>query len=258
MKFCTIASGSKGNMLYIETKNAKVLLDIGISLREATKRVEDKDINFNDIDAIIISHEHSDHVRFLPTFVKRTNAIVYINEASFNNISYSIKSKLDNINVKFIEENKKYKIKDLEIYTLKLSHDSINNFGFIFVEGNSRLAYFTDTGFLPLKYVEIIKDVDALIIECNHDITMLMESSRPANLKQRILSQNGHMSNQICLQILLSVLNERHKIVLLAHLSEDCNSYDLVERDVIAEAKKICNTPIEIAMQYEASKIYEI
>lgn len=260
MRFCTIGSGSKGNMLYIETKSAKVLLDVGISLKEANQRIKDKDlnINFDDIDAIFISHEHFDHVRYLATYLKHTNAVLYINENSFRNLGVTVKSKLDGLKVKFTEENKKYTINDLEIYTLKLAHDSVNNFGFIFVEGNSRLAYFTDTGFLPLKYVNLLKDIDALIIECNHDITMLLESNRPADLKQRILSPNGHMSNQICLQILLSILNERHKIVLLAHISEDCNSIDIVNNEVIAEAKKICNTPIEIASQYEASKIYEI
>lgn len=258
MKFCTISSGSKGNMVYIETETTKVILDVGISFREANIRIQEKDINFEDIDAIIISHEHSDHVRFLGTFLKKTKAVLYINELSFNNLSYTVKSTLDNIKVKFIEENKIYKIKDLEILTLKLSHDSANIFGFIFIEGNKRLAYITDTGFLPLQYINILKDIDALIIECNHDITMLMESNRSLDLKHRILSPKGHMSNHICLQILLSILNERHKIVMLAHLSEDCNSIELVESDVINEAKKICNTKIEIASQWEASNIYQI
>jgi phosphoribosyl 1,2-cyclic phosphodiesterase len=170
----------------------------------------------------------------------------------------TVKNSLDNIKVKFIEENTKYKIKDLEILTMKLSHDSVNIFGFVFVEGNSRLAYITDTGFLPLQYINVLKDIDALIIECNHDITMLMESNRPLELKHRILSPKGHISNHICLQILLAVLNERHKVVMLAHLSEDCNSIEIVQRDVIAEVNKISNVKIAIASQYEASNIYEI
>lgn len=260
MRFCTISSGSKGNMVYIETEETKVLLDVGISLREANIRIDNKDldIDFNDIDAIIITHEHSDHVKFLGTFLKRTKAVLYINELSFNNLSHTVKNSLDDIKVKFIEENTKYKIKDLEILTLKLSHDSANIFGFIFIENDKRLAYITDTGFLPIQYINSLKDLDALIIECNHDITMLMESGRPLELKHRILSPKGHMSNHICLQILLSVLNERHKIVMLAHLSQDCNSVDLVQSDVIDEVNKIINTKIEIASQFEASKIYQI
>ena len=87
---------------------------------------------------------------------------------------------------------------------------------------------------------------------------MLMESNRPLDLKHRILSPRGHMSNHICLQVLLSILNERHKIVLLAHISEDCNSIEIVENEVINEAKKLFNTEIKIAAQYEASKLYEL
>lgn len=258
MKFCTIGSGSKGNMVYIETKETKVIVDVGISLREANKRIYDRDINFEDVDAIIISHEHSDHVRFLGTFMKKTKATLYINELSFANLPVYVKQSLGDIKVKFIEENKKYKIKDFDFLTLKLSHDSANVFGFIFINDDKRLAYITDTGFLPLQYINILKDIDGLIIECNHDIQMLMESNRPQELKHRILSPRGHMSNHICLQVLLSVLNERHKIVLLAHISEDCNSIDIVENEVINEAKKLYNTEIKIAAQYVSSNTYEL
>ncbi|MCK9470564.1 MAG: MBL fold metallo-hydrolase [Bacilli bacterium] len=258
MKFCTISSGSKGNMLYIETKQTKVILDVGISFKEATNRINNKEIDFENVDAIVISHEHSDHVKFLGTFLKKTKAILYINELSFDNLSNTVKNSLGDIKVKFIEENTKYKIKDLEILTMKLSHDSANIFGFIFINDDKRLAYITDTGFLPLQYINILKDIDALIIECNHDITMLMESDRHLQLKHRILSPKGHMSNHICMQILSTILNERHKIVLLAHLSEDCNSIEIVQRDVIDEVKKISNTEIEIASQYEASELYQI
>ena len=245
-------------MLYIETKQTKVILDVGISFKEATNRINNKEIDFENVDAIVISHEHSDHVKFLGTFLKKTKAILYINELSFDNLSNTVKNSLGDIKVKFIEENTKYKIKDLEILTMKLSHDSANIFGFIFINDDKRLAYITDTGFLPLQYINILKDIDALIIECNHDITMLMESDRHLQLKHRILSPKGHMSNHICMQILSTILNERHKIVLLAHLSEDCNSIEIVQRDVIDEVKKISNTEIEIASQYEASELYQI
>ncbi len=258
MKFCTISSGSKGNMVYIETANAKVILDVGISYKEAMKRTEKLDIDFNNVDAVIISHEHTDHVKFLGTFLKKTKAVLYIHEDSFYNLPKTVKSSLDNINVVFIESNKIYKIKDLEIITLELSHDSANIFGFIFARDEKRLAYVTDTGFLPVTYVNALKEVDALILECNHDLELLMESERPMILKQRIASPKGHMSNHICLQVLLSTLTKRHKVVLLAHLSEDCNRFDLVRENVIEEANKISNATITIAEQYQASELYKI
>lgn len=258
MKFCTIASGSKGNMTYIESNNTKILLDVGISLREAKNRTTTQNIDFKNINAIIISHEHIDHVRFLPTFIKHTDAVLYISKLSFDNLNFKIKSELVNRRIVFIEENKRYKINDIDVLTLELSHDSAAAFGFIFIGNNKRLASLTDTGFLPVKYINILKEVDALIIEANHDVQMLMECNRPLELKHRILSPKGHMSNHICLQVLLNVLNERHKIVMLAHISEECNSIDIIQNEIIFEVEKIYNGEILIASQFEASKIFKL
>lgn len=258
MKFCVISSGSKGNMTYIETPKARILLDVGISLKEAKKRTINHEINFENIDAILITHEHGDHINFLPTLIKLSKATLYINKLSFDNLSPNIKSKLDNVNIRFIEENKKYRINDLEFLTLKLSHDSANIFGFIFITNDKRLAYITDTGFFPVHYLNILKNVDGLIIEANHDITMLMECDRSLYLKKRILSPQGHMSNYICQQILLKVLNERHKVVVLAHLSEECNTIEIVERDIIQEIKQIYNGEVIVAKQYEALAFFQL
>ena len=157
---------------------------------------------------MIITHEHYDHVSFLASVLKRTQADLYINRQSFDRLDYRIRANLPRVRVKFLEADTRYVIGDLEILTLKLAHDSANNFGYVFISGGKRLAYVTDTGFFPLKYLELIKNVDALIIESNHDVEMLMESDRPWALKERILSPNGHMSNHICQQVLTAVLND--------------------------------------------------
>lgn len=258
MKFCTIASGSKGNMTYIETNQTKVIIDAGISLSDATNRTNEYDLDLTNVEGVIITHEHSDHVKFLPTILKKTKATLYINKLSFDNIDRNIKEKLVNINVKFLEANKRYKIKDLDFLTLKLSHDSANIFGYVFMNEEKRLAYITDTGFFPIHYVDIIKNVDALIIESNHDVSMLLESNRPWILKERILSPHGHMSNYICQQLLVNILNERHKIVILAHISQECNSLDIIESEIIQEVKKIFKGDILVAQQSVALKLCQI
>lgn len=258
MRFCTIGSGSKGNMTYIETKEVKVLLDAGISLRDATKRTEADEIDYTHIDAVIITHEHSDHVKFLPTILKQTGATLYINQLSFDNLDQSIKEKISNIKIQFLEANKRYRICDLEFLTLKLSHDSANIFGYIFISEDKRLAYITDTGFFPIQYINLLKNIDALIIESNHDVTMLLESTRTWSLKERILSPQGHMSNYICQQILVNVLNERHRIVVLAHISQECNSVEIIENEVISEVKKVYQGDIFIATQNQALKLYQL
>ncbi|HHZ17887.1 MAG TPA: MBL fold metallo-hydrolase [Acholeplasmataceae bacterium] len=258
MKFCVIGSGSRGNMTYIETSETKVLLDAGISFRGAQKRVEDHGIDLAGAGAVIITHEHYDHVSFLASVLKRTQADLYINRQSFDRLDYRIRANLPRVRVKFLEADTRYVIGDLEILTLKLAHDSANNFGYVFISGGKRLAYVTDTGFFPLKYLELIKNVDALIIESNHDVEMLMESDRPWALKERILSPNGHMSNHICQQVLTAVLNDRHKVVVLAHISLECNSPDIIEAQLIPKIKKIYGGEIVLAEQFRALKPYQI
>ena len=149
MEFCVIASGSGGNMTYIRTEETKILLDAGISLPDAKKRTSNHDLDLDDIDAVLITHEHGDHVRFLPTILKRTNATLYINRLSFDVLPEAMKIRLIDHPIKFIEENKRYRIHDLDFLTLKLAHDSVNNFGFVFIASEKRLAYVTDTGFFP-------------------------------------------------------------------------------------------------------------
>lgn len=258
MEFCIIGSGSRGNMTYIKTASTKILLDAGISLLDAKKRTAETGINLDDIDAILITHEHGDHTRFLPTILKQTKATLYINKKSFDCLPEDIRIRLIDYKIKFIEENKKYLINDLEFMTLKLSHDSANIFGFIFISDEKRLAYVTDTGFFPIHYINILKNVDAIIIEANHDVTMLMESDRSWYLKERILSPIGHMSNHICEQILETVLNHRQQIVVLAHISLECNSPEIIEHDIIEVIKKTYQGEVVMATQFEASRLYQI
>ncbi|MFY9422396.1 MAG: MBL fold metallo-hydrolase [Bacilli bacterium] len=258
MEFCVIASGSGGNMTFIRSEHAKILLDAGISLPEAKRRTAEHGIDLDDIDAVLITHEHGDHVRFLPTILKRTNATLYINRFSFDALPETIKIKLIAHPIKFIEENKRYRIQDLHFLTLKLAHDSANNFGFVFMASGKRLAYITDTGFFPIHYLEILKQVDALIIEANHDVQMLIESERSWNLKERILSPTGHMSNRICVQVLEAVLNGRQTHIVLAHISRECNHPDLIEQDIIQVIRKKYEGEISVASQEEASPLFKI
>jgi phosphoribosyl 1,2-cyclic phosphodiesterase len=256
MKFCVIGSGSKGNLTYIETKTTKVLLDAGISILDAKRR--NPDIDYSEIDAVFITHEHSDHRKFLGTIVKNTNATLYINKLSFDKLPYDLKVRLTNRKVVFIEANKKYKVKDLEILTLEMSHDSASILGFVFISEDKKLAIITDTGFIPIQYINILKEVDALVIEANHDVKMLMESNRDWYLKERILSPTGHMSNYICGQLLQAILNSRHKVVVLAHVSLECNSIEIIENDIIKEVRKTYSEKLDIASQYEATELYII
>lgn len=256
MKFSVLSSGSKGNMTYIETSQTKILIDAGISFKEANLR---GNIDFSSIDAILITHEHHDHVSGLITMARRSRATIYVQEDTYNALKRKFKEKLIGLNVSIIEPNKKYLINDIRILTLRLSHDSVSCLGFILVDDEKSLAYITDTGFLPIPYIELLKNVDALIIEANHDVELLHNSNRPWMLKERIFSVAGHMSNYISGQVINTVLQaQRLKILILAHLSEECNTEELAIDTILASIEGNYFPQMYVARQDGPTPLIEV
>ena len=256
MKFQVLASGSKGNLTYIETDDSKIIIDAGISLKDAKDRTL---LDFDSLDAIFITHEHIDHVKYIESIARKTNAIIFVNELSFKKMFLKYIKNLQGLKVKYIKPNEQIIFKDLKILPLNLQHDTESCYGYIFVSKGKSLAYCTDTGFIPLPYIDLLKNVNALIIEANHDIEMLMNSDRSWYLKNRILSVNGHMSNKICGDILNKIIpNDTLKHIVLAHLSEECNTMELAIDTILSciETDKI--PQIYVAKQREALPLLEV
>lgn len=256
MRFQVIASGSKGNITYIESNETSILIDSGINVKQIKERT---DIDISKVEAIFITHEHIDHVKYIESIARYTNAVIYINEKSFKEIYPKYIKNIDGLKFKFIEANKQIVFKDIKVLTLNLQHDSVNCFGYIIISNNKSIAYCTDTGFIPIPYIELLKNTNALIIESNHDIEMLLESNRPWYLKNRILSINGHMSNKICGEILNKVLeNGKVSSIVLAHLSEECNTKETAIDSIMQEIKCQFNANIYVAEQHQAIEIIEV
>lgn len=257
MKFQVLASGSKGNMTYIETAQTKILVDAGISYNKLIQKL-DSQTSIDNLDAIFITHEHSDHIFFINSILNKTKATLYIHSVSFEYMTPRVKDKIDISRVKFIDSNKKYNLKDLSIYTLELSHYSMHCLGFLFESNNKRLAYITDTGFVPLVYLNVLKKIDCIIIEANHDIDMLIESERNQFLKNRILSQEGHISNLICRDILSTIVSENTKYIVLAHASAECNDDDLIIATIQEGLDAIYHERLIIAKQDESTILIKL
>ena len=256
MHFQVISSGSKGNMTYIKTNECNILIDAGISLKEIKVRTE---IDLETIDAIFITHEHIDHVKYIESIARHTNAIIYVNELSFKKIFSKYIKNIDGLKVKFIEPNMQIKIKDLKIMPLNLQHDVECCYGYIFVCNEKSIAYCTDTGFIPIPYIDILKKVDCFIVEANHDVEMLLQSDRSWYLKNRILSVKGHMSNKICGEVLNNILvSKKLKKVVLAHLSEECNEPELAVDTVLENIENEYIPEIYVAKQNEALPLLEV
>ena len=256
MKFQVIASGSKGNLTYIKTEYTNILIDAGISLKEINSRIN---YEITNVDAILITHEHIDHVKYIESIARKTNAVIYVNEKTFNKMTLKYFRDLNGIKVKYIDPNKPFKINDLKVMALNLQHDAECCYGYIFTNNNRALAYCTDTGYIPVPYIDILKKVNSLIIESNHDVEMLMQSNRPWYLKNRILSIKGHMSNKICGEVLNKILESKVlETVVLAHLSEECNTEELAVDTVLENIETESLPEIFVAKQWVSLPLLEV
>ena len=214
MNLHVIASGSKGNAAIVYDEKTHILIDIGISKQELINGLKEIKLSLKDIDFVLITHDHSDQIK---------------NVHIFNmNICYAplgvLPLKNSNILIPFHE----YNFNSITVKVIKSSHDATNSCGFIFKNNNEELVYLTDTGYIPSETLKIIKNKDYYFIESNHDVGMLLESSRPNLLKRRILSFKGHLSNEQCAYYLVELVGEKTKKVLLAHISEECNSFEKI------------------------------
>lgn len=218
MEFLVISSGSKGNCTVIKTKKANVVVDCGITKKKLLMGLSSLNLGLEDIDFLLITHNHSDHysgAKFFPKekWMTSNGAIdVELNEKQYF--------------TKFVP----FRIKDLEITPLPLTHDAPSTYGFLFEdEGHEKLTYITDTGYVKDKVLSLIKDCTYYIFESNHDTKMLFSSDRSAYLINRIHSDKGHMDNIAAASYLSEVVEEDTEEVVLAHLSDECNTPELAE-----------------------------
>lgn len=218
MKVSVLASGSKGNSTYIETNNTKILVDLGMTTLYIEKKLAKLDINPNEIDAIILTHTHVDHISGLKVFTKKYNTKVYLTEKMLKDINEIFELK----NYEIITND--FKIKDLEIEIIKTSHDASDSNGYIFKSDNKTISYITDTGYINRKYKDKLTNKNLYIMESNHDIKMLQDGKYPYHLKQRVLSDTGHLSNEMCSKYLKEYIGKDTKKIILIHLSHENNT----------------------------------
>jgi len=241
MKIKVFSSGSKGNSSIVITENTKVLIDIGINYLTLTKHLEKNNININEINGVLITHNHKDHISGLKTLINKTHMKVYIPEEMYD----SIKSQIDLYDCIFLKEQDK--INDLNINLIRTSHDAPYSVGFILENNNKSIVYITDTGYINRKYIKELSNRDCYIIESNHDPEMLMNGPYPRFLKQRVVSDSGHLSNEQCANYLKQFIGKNTKYIYLAHLSETNNTPEIA----INTNKQIINKDILINICYQ-------
>ena len=209
MYFHIIASGSKGNATIVVSNKTVLLIDMGITLTRLEEGLSEIKLSLNDITGALFTHDHADHIsgiRFL------SPKIMYGLEGTLPSLS----------NVVYL--NKEFKIGDFNITPIETSHDATNPCAYLIKDKNSSLFYMTDTGAFLEDSLPLIKDPTYLIIESNHDIKMLLHTNRPFDLKNRIMSDKGHLCNEDSAIAAISIAGEHTKEIVLAHLSEEANT----------------------------------
>lgn len=218
MNICVLASGSKGNITYISSANTKLLIDLGKSCLYIEKKLNEMSINPVDIDGILITHTHIDHINGLKVFIKKYNTKIYLTQKMYTDLNalFSI------INYQIIEDD--FEINDLKINVIKTSHDASDSNGYIVENENKSVVYITDTGYIHQKYFKKLENRNVYIFESNHDVEMLMKGNYPYHIKQRIVGDRGHLSNELSAEYLSKFIGINTNKVVLAHLSEENNT----------------------------------
>lgn len=236
MRFCSIASGSSGNCIYVGSDCAHVLVDVGISGKRVEQGLNTLELTGRDIDGILITHEHSDHIKGLGVLARKYGIPVYTTGGTADALVRSgCLGKLPDDIFREIREDEPFTIKDLTINPFTIPHDAAQPVGYRLECGNHSVGIATDLGKYNDYIVEHLLELDALLLEANHDIRMLQVGKYPYYLKQRILGDRGHLSNENAGRLLCRLLNDHMKAVFLGHLSQENNYEKLAYETVCSE-----------------------
>lgn len=221
MLVSVLASGSEGNCTFIQTKNKKILIDLGMNNKYITSKLAEINVLPTDIDYVFITHTHADHTGAMKVFFKNNKPFVFLDERMLPEIDF-----MNNYpNLCF--DSGVLNFDGLSVEILKTSHDAPGSRAYIFREDNSSVVYITDTGYINQRYFDKLTNLSLYIFESNHDVEMLMHGRYPSWLKARIRNDEGHLSNNQCAFYLSKFIGPNTKEVVLAHISKENNTPEI-------------------------------
>lgn len=251
MRFVVLGSGSSGNAAVLESGGKRILIDAGLSAKQLSARLEMVGICSNSIDAILLTHEHGDHIGGLDVFLKTRDIPVFTNAMTREAFAY----KLTRCRPKWhmFENEQSFELGAIKVIPIPLLHDAADPVGFRFETADHSIAYLSDLGFANAPVKAALKDVDLAYLEANYDDDLLMDDTkRPHSTKQRIMGRHGHLSNSQAASLVEEVCCARLKHLILGHLSSDCNDAELAIAAVRQglsgkklRANLLCSSPFE-------------
>lgn len=227
MRCTTLASGSKGNCFFIEGENGALLIDAGLSAKETLARIGAAGLDAGQISAVLVTHEHGDHIRGLDVLIRKLNIPAYATEGTLHDFLHNRRTSDKPIDCRACRHDETFAVGDFSIEPFATSHDAADPCGFVIRENGLRIGYCTDTGILTNPMLERLRKCDGIVLESNHCPDMLANGPYPESLKRRIRSKRGHLSNPVAASC-LTELGKDVPQVILAHLSETNNTPERV------------------------------
>ena len=257
VKFCVLASGSSGNAALVSTDSTRILVDAGLSMRELRKRLAAIGEDLGAIDAILITHEHSDHVSGLPVLGRNrgVRAVIYLSRLTEPAIAWGEQPPP---RLERFQAGSEFTIGDIDVQSFSIPHDAVDPVGFSFEAEGVRIGIATDLGYVPESVKFHLRRMDLLLLEANHDLDMLKVGPYPWSVKQRVMSRVGHLSNLHMQDYLAADLDSRTANLILGHLSEQ-NNHPAIVQMIAAEMleRRGLRTRLSIASQRTPSEVFQ-
>jgi len=237
VRFTILGSGSGGNCAYLETEQARILIDAGFTGRQIRQRMAEIGRTPETLDGILITHEHSDHIQGLAVLCSKLQIPIYCNRLTKEAIEVQYPVKLE---FRIFSTGASFEVGDIMVDTFSVPHDAYDPVGFVLKTNGVHIGFLTDLGHATRLVIERIRTSNVLLLEANHDLKLLQEDTkRPWSIKQRILSRHGHLSNDSAADVVEQIISSTVQCIYLGHLSKDCNRPELAHRAVTARLDKI-------------------
>ena len=265
MRLCSIASGSSGNCIYVGNDDTHLLVDTGISKKRIDEGLAEIGIKGEELDGILITHEHSDHIQGLGVFSRKYQVPIYATRGTLEGIrSYKSLGSLPDGLLHEVETDTDFMLGDIEVHPFRISHDAKEPCGYRMNHGGKSVAVATDLGIYDEYTVENLKNLNAVLLEANHDIHMLEVGPYPYPLKRRVMGEKGHLSNELSGRLLCDILHDNLQYVILGHLSKENNYAELAYETVKLEVTLGDNPykgeeiPISVAKRDSISEVVTV
>jgi len=246
VRLTILGSGSAGNCAYVETDDARILVDAGFSLRQIRQRLAAIGRGPENLTGILITHEHADHVNGLAGLSEKLRIPVYCNRDTRDAIEYQLKTKLA---CRLFTTGSGFEIGDIEVENFSIPHDAQDPVGYLLRTNHGNIGFLTDLGHATRLVLDRVRHANALVLEANHDVKMLQNCPRrPWSLKQRILGRHGHLSNEAAADAAEQIMSAELKHLYLGHLSRECNRPELAHRVVSGRMEQIGATHVRVEL----------